>query len=729
MIRSSRLYRLRSALGLRSRVPGKSVAQGARALSAYAGGWRKQQDSWSSGHSASTRNSARAAALVALAAGCGLASPDSGFGGGENRVAECCGIVGVVGGPRRQGSGKGTARDFLVEGLTVLKNRGYDSAGIATVGLPGEGDKGEPEMLVTKYASDGDKADGVELVDSKSRDIDRGHMVGIAHTRWATHGPKTDNNAHPHLDSSGRLALVHNGTINNANELREELEGLGHQFQSDTDTEVVAKLIGHIKSSSNLSLRDATEQALQRCDGSWGLCILSKDQPDELVVACNGSPLVIGLGRDATYVASETSAFNRYTKEFISMRDGEIGVIHADGRSLDLSRVQRAPDQNIILSPAPYPHWTIKECCEQPEAIARALGFGGRLTESRVKLGGPDGESDRLSKIKHMTLSACGTSLNAAMYGVKLMRSIGAFESAQAMDAAETTDRDLHAGKTDEAGLIVVSQSGETKDVQRVVTSAIDKGFTVLSVVNAVGSLIARTTKLGVYLNAGRENAVASTKAFTTQVTVLALLAIWFRENKDRVLGNSKPSLNASVLRDALMRLPISFGMALQTRSRCREIASRLVKKEHLFVLGKGYAEPVAYEGALKIKETCYLHAEGYSGGALKHGPFALIEGPSGSFGATPIIMIILDDEHRHLMRTAAEEVKARGADVIIITDNKELAKGLCPPESTIVIPSNGPLTALISVLPLQLIAYELACMKGINPDTPRNLAKAVTVD
>jgi len=638
--------------------------------------------------------------------------------------ASSCGIVGVVGTP--SSTKKGTARSFLVEGLTVLKNRGYDSAGIATVGPVDGGDLG---LLVTKYASAGDKANGVELVDKSSIDTDRGHCVGIAHTRWATHGGKTDANAHPHLDSSGKVALVHNGTINNANELRAKLEVLGHQFTSETDTEVVAKLIGHIKDEHSLSLRDATERALQRCDGSWGLCIMSQDKPDELVVACNGSPLVIGLGRNATYVASETSAFNRHTKEFISMRDGEIGVIHADGRTLDLSRVQHAPDQQVVLSPAPYPHWTIKECCEQPEAIARALGFGGRLTEFRVKLGGPDSQTERLSKIKHMTLSACGTSLNAAMYGAKLMRSISSFESAHAIDAAETSGKDLHAGNMEEAGLIVVSQSGETKDVQRVVTSAMDKGFSVLSVVNAVGSLIARTTKLGVYLNAGRENAVASTKAFTTQVTVLALLAIWFRETKARLSGLSRTSVETNTLRDALMRLPISFGMALQTRDKCKKIATRLVDKEHLFVLGKGFAEPVAYEGALKIKETCYLHAEGYSGGALKHGPFALIEGPTGKYGATPIILIILDDEHKHTMRTAAEEVKARGAEVIIITDKKDLANGLADDDSTIVIPQNGPLSALISILPLQLISYELAIMKGINPDTPRNLAKAVTVD
>mmetsp|Transcript_11346 Transcript_11346/g.21243 ORF Transcript_11346/g.21243 Transcript_11346/m.21243 type:complete len:725 (-) Transcript_11346:84-2258(-) len=631
----------------------------------------------------------------------------------EDQKTDCCGIAGVV------GSSDHDARAFLLEGLTVLKNRGYDSAGLATLS-PSTG------MTITKFASDGDKADGIDLVKQHST-ASTGHHIGIAHTRWATHGGKTDENAHPHTDSSGRIALVHNGTINNANDLRKELKSLGHVFSSQTDTEVIAKLIGHIKDTEKLSVVDATEKALARCDGTWGLCIMSQDDPDQLIVACNGSPLVIGIADDRTFVASETSAFNRYTKSFIPMKDGEIGVLHADGRTLDLSRKQKAPEQNVELSPAPFPHWTLKELVEQPAAIGRALGFGGRLSDDRVYLGGLDNNEKLLSQIKIMILSACGTSLNAAKYAEKLMKNLESFDHVVALDAAETDAKDFP--KTSDpkhTGLLVVSQSGETKDVQRVVTTAMHNDITVMSVVNAVGSMIARTTKLGVYCHAGRENAVASTKAFTTQVTVLALVALWFRQMRDRMEGSS-PSYEAKILKEALTRLPISFGMAMKNRGKCKQIAERLNSKEHCFVLGKGYGEPVAYEGALKIKEMCYLHAEGYSGGALKHGPFALIEDDKGKFGATPIILLILDDEHAHHMRTAAEEVKARGAEIIIITDRPSLADGLC--DDPIVIPRNGPLTALGAVLPLQLIAYELAILRGINPDTPRNLAKAVTVD
>jgi len=628
-------------------------------------------------------------------------------------TTECCGIVGVVGNQHHS-----DARDFLLDGLTILKNRGYDSAGIATISHDGE------ELSVTKYASDGDKADSINLVRSKSKAL--GHTLGIAHTRWATHGGKTDENAHPHMDSSGRIALVHNGTINNANELRRQLQKEGHKFTSQTDTEVISKLVGKYY-AKGMHLKDATQMALDECDGTWGLGIICTDNPDELVVACNGSPLVIGIGDDRTFIASETSAFNRYTKNFISMKDGEIGVLHADGRTLDLSRKQEAPDQQVLLSPDPYPHWTLKELMEQPEAIARALGFGGRMSYERVLLGGLDQRENELRKIKHLTLSACGTSLNAARYGERLMKHLGSFDSVASIDAAETEPKDFPCMENVKStGLIVVSQSGETKDVHRVVVSAMDKGVTVMSVVNAVGSLIARTTKLGVYCNAGRENAVASTKAFTTQVTVLALIALWFREVRERLEGKTT-SVETARLKEALMRLPITTGMALKSRDQCKRIAERLKEKEHLFVLGKGYAEPVAHEGALKIKETCYLHAEGYSGGALKHGPFALIEDSRGKFGATPIIMFILDDQHAHHMRTAAEEVKARGAELIIITDKKSLARDL--DDDPIIIPHNGPMTALGGVIPLQLISYELATMRGINPDTPRNLAKAVTVD
>eukprot|EP00968_Pinguiococcus_pyrenoidosus_P024564 scaffold4847_cov265-Pinguiococcus_pyrenoidosus.AAC.8 len=652
------------------------------------------------------------ARLLAAAGVFGWASGLSAGGAGEH-VSQSCGIVGFV--SNVADGVHGEARGYLLEGLSILRSRGYDSAGIATLSPL-------KELVVRKFASRGSTADSIDLLRQKS-DENEGHFVGIAHTRWATHGGKTDANAHPHMDAKERIALVHNGTINNAGELRKELAAAGIVFKSETDTEVIAKLIGvHLDHPDCKDLRDATARALKRCDGTWGIAVLSKDSPDEIVVACNGSPLAIGLGADRAYVASETAAFSKYTKNFIALQDGEIGVVKADGSGLDLSRVESAPDQDILLSPEPYPHWTIRECLEQPQAIARALAFGGRLFGDRVVLGGMDRAKDRLEPIRNLLISGCGTSLNAGLYGAKLMRALDCFDTVTAIDAAEVTPDDLprHHG-----GLLAISQSGETRDVFRSVREAEAQGMTVFSVVNAVGSLIARTTRLGVYLNAGRENAVASTKAFTSQVTALALIALWFRQQRE---DSGEESLaDKSDLLLALQRLPISFGMALRTREQCFKVAEMLQDKEHLFILGKGFAEPIAYEGALKIKEIGYLNAQGYSGGALKHGPFALIEGRSGKHGPTPIIMIILDDEHAPQMLTAAHEVQARGAEVVVITDNAQLVKEIS--SDPIVIPSNGPLTALISVLPLQLIAYELSVLRGINPDTPRNLAKAVTVD
>jgi glucosamine--fructose-6-phosphate aminotransferase (isomerizing) len=352
----------------------------------------------------------------------------------QERPAETCGIVGVVGGE--------DARGILLEGLTVLQNRGYDSAGIATISPD------QNALIVTKYASAGSTHDCIDLVKENSHRHKR-HQLGIAHTRWATHGGKTDLNAHPHMDINGRVAVVHNGTITNSHELRAELQKTnGIKFASETDTEIIAQLIG-LGLDQELSLKEAVEEALKRCDGTWGLVVLSPKEPEELIVACNGSTMVLGIGEERVFIASETSAFNRHTKNFIALKDGEIGVVRADASTLDLSRVQKAPEVNILLSPDPYPHWTIRECLEQPEAIARALAFGGRMSDTRVFLGGLDRQKERMKNIEHLIITGCGTSLHAAMYAAKLMRGFDAFRTVLAVDAAEVRQSDLpkhHAG-------------------------------------------------------------------------------------------------------------------------------------------------------------------------------------------------------------------------------------------------------------------------------------------
>eukprot|EP01083_Nonionella_stella_P203708 743099_1 len=615
--------------------------------------------------------------------------------------AHACGIVGYV--------GNDPAVDYLMEGLTILQNRGYDSAGIATV-RAGE----ESSLITTKVASRDSTSDSIVHLGNVANANHNADTCGIAHTRWATHGAKTDENAHPHVDYKNRIALVHNGTIENAHVLKKELIEKGIPFTSETDTEVIAQLIG-IYLDEGLNLKDSLIKTMDRIDGTYGLAIVHKDSPNEILCVRHGSPLVIGIGDGKTWIASEHSAFVRHTNQYLELNEGEMATLTPDGISIDMKgRLKEAPKEHIDLSPEPYPHWTIKEIMEQPEAIARSLKYGSRLSPSGgVVLGGLDEKIDSLLPIKHLMIGACGTSLFAAMYGAKLMRMLDAFQTVQPVDAAEL-DRSILPRKN--GGLLVVSQSGETKDVMRTVNLAQARNIFAFSIINAIGSNIARATGCGVYVHAGREHAVASTKAFVTQVTCLALVACWFAQNRE----NNHDTLQEKLIGE-LHNLPTYAGMTLHTRPRCAEIARKMRDAEHIFVLGKGFAEPIAKEGALKIKEITYIHAEGYSGGALKHGPFALIE------EGTPIIMLILNDKDGALMRTAAEEVKARGAHVIAITDKPSLVQGIT--EDVITIPSNGSLTALLGVIPLQLIAYELAVMRGINPDKPKNLAKAVTVD
>jgi glucosamine--fructose-6-phosphate aminotransferase (isomerizing) len=628
---------------------------------------------------------------------------------------ECTAIAAVVG---KDGS---NARGFLLDGLEKIKTRGYDGAGMATMSPTGGG------MSIVKKSSPDDNVDPIQMVRDASRPI-FGHSIGIAHTRWATHGSITDRNAHPHVDASGKIAVCHNGSIFNKQDLRKELKGLGYKFEGQTDTEVIAKLIGHYYESGKTDIRVATEKAMKRCEGTWGLVVMCSDLPEELVVTSHGSALYIGVGDNGTFVASNPSAFKGFSRNFIKLDDMEVATITVDGRNLDLTKqISSEKDDDEVASPAPYPHWFIKEVMEQPQAIGNALCFGGRLFLDHATLGGLDNNYEQLKDIESLSVVGCGSSFNAAVYGTKLLKHAGVFTSVTAMDANTTDDADFRVlSNPKKSGLIVISQSGETKEIIDVTQLALQRNVPVVSIVNGVGSTVANMSKCGVYTNAGQENAAPSTKTFTTEVVCLALVAMWFRQAKATLMG-LKMSNEQKELAESLQRLPITFGMLMRTQSVCKKAAKKLLNKEHCFVLGKGFGEPIAMEGALKLKEVGYLHAEGYSGGALKHGPFAMIEDENGKNGGTPIIMLVLDDKHAHHMRTACEEVKARGAELIIITDNKKLADGL--DDDPIIIPSNGPLTALGAIVPLQMIAYELAMLKDNNPDTPRNLLKSYSHD
>lgn len=622
---------------------------------------------------------------------------------------QTCGIMAVVG---RENVGA-----FLIEGLKILEARGYDSAGIATVDTTGT-------ITTTKFASKGSTNDSIDLL-QKELGKHTQSVTGIAHTRWATHGGATDINAHPHLDASGRIAVVHNGVIENYASLKKQLkEKHNITFASETDSEVIAQLIGlYVKDGKDVVT--ATKEALNELEGTWGLVVLDRLSPGTLVVAKYGSPMLIGLAKDKTFVSSEAVAFGRHSKEYIALEDNEIAVLTPGSHSMELSRVRTMETQEIEVSPAPYPHWTLKEILEQPEALSRALNYGGRLFgEDGAKLGGLSANRDSLFRVKHLVIAACGTSFYSGLAGAHFMMMLESFETVQVLDAAELEEFQLPAAG--DGGLLVISQSGETKDVHRALTMAQEQGLPCISVVNAVGSMIARTTGCGIYLNAGRENAVASTKAFTSQVTVLCLVALWFSKMHHKDAARAKA--RRKVLVESLQRLPMSVGMtcALPIRQQCKLIADKLFKNkvEHIFVLGKGSCMPIAMEGALKIKEISYVHAEGYPGGALKHGPFALIE------EGTPIIFIILDGIHAPKMKTALEEVSARGAYPITITNIPHIWKNYQKDMGDVItIPSNGALSNLLAVIPLQFIAYELSCLKGINPDRPRHLAKTVTVD
>eukprot|EP01095_Lingulamoeba_sp_RSL-Kostka_P004603 TRINITY_DN15836_c0_g1_i1.p1 TRINITY_DN15836_c0_g1~~TRINITY_DN15836_c0_g1_i1.p1 ORF type:complete len:655 (+),score=257.57 TRINITY_DN15836_c0_g1_i1:111-2075(+) len=617
---------------------------------------------------------------------------------------DTCGIIGYV--------GKGNAVSFLVGGLRILENRGYDSAGISTI-------TENKELTTTKFASS--KAatnDAVDLVVASAKQHENNH-IGIAHTRWATHGGKTNNNAHPHQDYLNRISLVHNGVIENYSQLKQELiENYNVTFQSETDTEVIANLISiELQNNIGMTTFDAVKESVKKLQGTWGLAVIDREFPDQIIAAKNGSPLLVGISKEQMFVASEASAFSEFTKEFIALEDGEVALIKVGAEDLDFSRIEITEHVEIEKSPAPFDHWTIKEIYDQPQALSKALNYGGRIkSDSEVKLGGLDQNEETLKKIDHLIIAACGTSYHAGLFGGKLMRSLKCFVTVEVIDAAELTREHFpNALNPEKIGLLVLSQSGETKDVHRCLIIAEEFGIKTLSIVNVVRSLIARTTKCGVYLNAGRENAVASTKAFTCQLVVLSLCAIWFSTVHNQHLQRRKE------LVEALHRVPTNVGMLVhRLRSKCKTIAESMINTSDCFILGKGLSESIAYEAALKIKEITYVHAEGYSGGALKHGPFALIE------NGTPLFLIILNDTHRDKMISALHEVHSRGARTIVITN---ITTKIEKADEIIRIPSNGPLTPLLAVIPFQLIAYELSILKNINPDRPRHLAKTVTVD
>jgi glucosamine--fructose-6-phosphate aminotransferase (isomerizing) len=640
-----------------------------------------------------------------------------------------CGIAGFIGSFSGD-SMENSAINFLLEGISILQNRGYDSAGCASICSK------DSSIITTKYGTNGSQSP-LELLIAAAPAIHVNNKVGIAHTRWATHGKSSDHNAHPHNDHNNLISLVHNGTIENAGELREELVAAGVEFKSETDSEVIAQSIGHYLTAGK-DFSQAVKMALAKLKGTYGLCILYKLKPNIITVAKQGMPLCIGLSGSADscsrlFIASEISAFARYLDSYLDLADGQILELDHKGEGVDWSKAKAISKQQICLSPSPFKHWTIKEIYEQPVAARAVLGKGHRCNKlsRKVSLNGLNAKKLELLAVRNLVLSACGTSLFACNFAAGLFRSLRLFNTVQCLDAAEVCEESF---PPHDGGLLVLTQSGETKDTHRALLAAQALSVPSFSVVNAVDSLIARTTGCGVYLNVGQEQAVASTKAFTGQVLAAALISAWIYQNKQEEISERKEFLSnnftdkmlderCNELVNSILAFPKLSKQALSLHAQCAQLAALIKGSNHMFILGKGHCEAVAKEGALKIKEISYVHAEGFNGGALKHGPFALLQ------QGIPVIFIILSDEHEKLMKIACAEVTARGATAIIITDSAEMCVGCCERQNIIQIPQCGTLTALLAVIPLQLLAYELAVQRGINPDRPRNLAKAVTVD
>ena len=625
-----------------------------------------------------------------------------------------CGITAYI--------GNRIACQVIIEGLIILQNRGYDSAGISTINNIGK-------IITTKKASQNTTCDSIKYL-TESLAAHWNNTIGIGHSRWATHGSKNNKNSHPHNDTTNRFSLVHNGVIENHSNLREFLFDNYIHCISDTDTEVIVQLI-YYYSTNGLGFEDSTKAAINRLEGTWGLVILDSQNPNTLIAARHGSPILVGVGQDEIFIGSEAAAFQKYTTQYISLNNNEIAVIKYNsdkikGNKIDMlisgssissnnSRIKSAETEEILMSPQPYDHWTIREINEQPYSIQVALNNGGRiLNDSEVALGGLNMNKKRLMGIRNLIIVGCGTSRHAGLFISSIMRQLCGFNTVQVVNGSEFGMSYING--TYKPGILALSQSGETKDVMRCLEMVSNRDNVVtFSVVNRVGSQVARTTKCGVYLNAGREVAVASTKSFTSQITVLSLISVWYSQNR-----NLHRKIRTEMI-ESVRRLSTCYHTILSSDSidtMCDQVAEYLKDRITCFILGKGLASYIAYEGALKIKEIGYVHAEGYPGGSLKHGPFALIE------EGTPIILILLDDIERSYMESTISEVKSRGAFTIIITNIQEYTDG----DINIYIPENGILSALLAVVPLQLIAYKLSVLRGIDCDKPRNLAKVVTV-
>ena len=605
-----------------------------------------------------------------------------------------CGIVGFI--------GNDNAYEKILNGLIQLQNRGYDSAGISVM---------EDDIKTWKYASV-ESATALEKLSKFGSES----SIGIGHTRWATHGAKTDVNSHPHVSYNNIFSLVHNGIIENYKELKAMLVKRGIQNKSQTDTEVIVNLIAMFYDETH-NVFTSIQKTTKLLKGTWGICVLCKNEPNKIYCTRHGSPLLIGIDDSMMMITSEQSGFCNMFNQYIVLNNHDICVLdYNESNTVELKTNDNYEQHEVnnneyALTPDPYPHWTLKEINEQVESSQRAISMGGRLLENSVRLGGLNKNEKQVGQIDNLIILGCGTSYHSGMYGAFYFKEMSELNNIQLFDGAEFTKEDIP--KLGNTALILISQSGETKDLHRCIQIANDCDLFTIGIVNVVDSLIAREVNCGCYLNAGREVAVASTKAYTSQVILLNMIALWFAQYKN--IHNTKRQTMIKDLRKLYLDIQKAIQISMES---IKPILSLFENKSSCFILGKGKGESVAREGALKIKEISYIHAEGYSTSSLKHGPFALLE------PGFPVILVAPNDEHYAKSMNAYEEIKSRHAEIVVITDNKD-----CDLPNTIIIPYNETFRHLLSVIPMQLLAYELSLMNGLNPDMPRNLAKVVTVE
>jgi glucosamine--fructose-6-phosphate aminotransferase (isomerizing) len=610
-----------------------------------------------------------------------------------------CGIVGYI--------GNEPILPVLLQGLKRLEYRGYDSAGVSLVQ--------EGRVYTQKTAG---KISALESLIAGNGKLDGQGGVGIAHTRWATHGAPNTVNAHPHTDAASRIAVVHNGIIENYRSIKAQLEEAGVAMTTETDTEVLAQLIGHFYEGD---LEDAVRLALKRVEGTYGLAVISADEPDRIVVARNGSPLVLGIGEDENFVASDVAAILHHTRQVIYLDDHEMAVLERDTfrtTSLDNVSVEKTierVDWDLgAIEKGGYAHFMLKEIHEQPETVCNAMR--GRFDEDTksAHLGGLEMTENELRSVERIIITACGTSWHAGMIGEYMLEEVARIP-VEVEYASEFRYRNPIV--TPNTLAIAISQSGETMDTLWAMREAKMKGARALGICNVVGSTIARESDGGCYIHAGPEIGVASTKAFTGQVTVLALMTLTFARLRemDRAAG--------SAFIDEMKRIPERIQAILEKDGEIRRLAESYAEHDNFLYLGRGYNFPVAMEGALKLKEISYIHAEGYPAAEMKHGPIALID------KNMPVVFLAPKDRAYEKVLGNIEEVRARSGRVIAIATegDEEIGEKV---DHVIHIPKTLPcLMPILSVVPLQLLAYHIAVLRGCNVDQPRNLAKSVTVE